>query len=163
MLSFIARLPEEDLREVLKEQGTIAAADLYRMILENWLFEEIERAQPKGAPPMLSKDDCWNAVNHLALCLWAKTESTVGVDELTEETARAVESLAALQMQPDQAAHQIGSGTLLVRDAEGNFSFIHQSVLEWLVANQASEALKKGESPETLTARKISSLNGRFF
>jgi hypothetical protein len=32
----------------------------------------------------------------------------------------------------EEATQALGSGTLLIRDDEGRFTFVHQSVLEWL-------------------------------
>jgi uncharacterized protein YjbI with pentapeptide repeats len=75
---------------------------------------------------------------------------------------RTLTNLPALQLQPDQAAHQIGSGTLLVRDGEGGFGFIHQSVLEWLVANQAAQALRTWTRVDVLTTRPLSPLMADF-
>lgn len=162
MLSFIADLPEADLRQAKVQEGEITAASLYRLLLERWLIGEYERVQPRGAAPALSLQDRWQAATDLALCLWRKTETTVNVDELTEAVTRAIEHLPALQLHPDQAAHQVGSGTLLVRDGEGNFGFIHQSVLEWLVANRAAEELQSGGRSDALTARQLSPLMADF-
>jgi uncharacterized protein YjbI with pentapeptide repeats len=162
MLSFIVELPEEDLRQAKAQDGEITAASLYRLLLERWLIGEYERLQPTGAVPALSPDDRWQAATDLALCLWRKTETTVTIDELTETVTRTLTNLPALQLQPDQAAHQIGSGTLLVRDGEGGFGFIHQSVLEWLVANQAAQALHTGTRAEVLTTRPLSPLMADF-
>ena len=44
----------------------------------------------------------------------------------------------------DTATHLVGSGTLLVRDEGGRFAFVHQSVMEWLVANHAATGLRSG-------------------
>jgi uncharacterized protein YjbI with pentapeptide repeats len=75
---------------------------------------------------------------------------------------RTLTNLPALQLQPDQAAQQIGSGNLLVRDGEGGFGFIHQSVLEWLVANQAAQSLRTGTRADVLTTRPLSPLMADF-
>jgi uncharacterized protein YjbI with pentapeptide repeats len=162
MLSFIVELPEADLRQAKAREGEITAASLYRLLLERWLIGEYERLQPTGAVPALSPADRWQAATDLALCLWRKTDTTVNIDELTETVTRALTNLPALQLQPDQAAHQIGSGTLLVRDGEGGFGFIHQSVLEWLVANQAAQALRTGTRADVLTTRPLSPLMADF-
>lgn len=66
--------------------------------------------------------------------------------------------LSALSDEPDVAAHQVGSGTLLVRDEEGNFSFVHQSVQEWLVALKASDEIQKGIVSGVLSIREMSGL-----
>lgn len=162
MLSFIADLPEEDLLAAREQDGEITSASLYRLLLERWLIHEFERVQPRGAAPVLSKKDRWNAVTRLALSLWPRSEPMIPVDELTETVANAIETLAQLQLNPAQAAHQVGSGTLMVRDSEGRFGFIHQSVLEWLVANHAARELRKHGDVEALSLREISPLMADF-
>src|SRR5215471_6399543 len=163
MLSFIVDLPEADLRQAQSRDGQVTAARLYELLLQRWLVGEYERMQPRGAAPTLSTEDRWQAATDLALCLWRKTEATVNVDELTESVSRALTNLPALQLHPEQAAQQVGSGTLLVRDGEGNFSFIHQSVMEWLVAHQAAGQLRAEGSDALLTTRPLSPLIADFF
>ena len=51
MLSFIADLPEEDLRKAQREKGEITSAELYRLLLGRWLAFEVQRVDLKGAPP----------------------------------------------------------------------------------------------------------------
>lgn len=58
--------------------------------------------------------------------------------------------------------HMIGSGSLLVRDAEGRFSFVHRSVMEWLVADAAARGLKTKGDAETLGANDMSELITRL-
>ena len=52
MLGFIAALPEERLRETRKRSGEITAAELYRLLIEQWLEHEWDKSQPRGAAPM---------------------------------------------------------------------------------------------------------------
>ncbi len=162
MLGFIADQSEQDLRAAKEKDGAITSASLYQLLLERWLVGEYERHQPRGALPALTVEERWDAVNQLALRLWQRTERAVDVRELTEEVARAVEALAERSLSEEEAAHQVGSGTLLVRDDVGAFSFIHQSVLEWLVARQAARELGEAKSPEVLAMREMSPLMADF-
>lgn len=157
LLCFIAELPERQLLEAEKGKGEITAAKLYELLLERWLVGEFERVHPKGAPPGLTLEDRWRGVTALALRLWQKTDSAAGLSELTENAARVIEAL-----DPAVAAFQLGSGTLLVRDEDGNFSFLHQSILEWLVARSAAEELRSGKDSEPLATRQISTLMADF-
>jgi WD40 repeat protein len=162
MLGFIMEIPAEELRAARQREGEITAASLYRLLLEQWLTHEYQRAHPRGIQPGLSVAERWRAATQLALKLWQKTERTISLTELSEEVAGVVEKLAERQLDAGTIAHQVGSGTLLVRDAEGNFSFLHQSVLEWLVANAAAGKLKAmGEMPE-LGMRDMSDLMADF-
>ena len=163
MLSFIANLPEEDLREAQARKGRITAARLYRLLIERWLIFEYERTQPRGAAPTLSVVERWKAVMAVALSLWPKLERTIRLAELTEEVAHNVDKLTDKQLDLNTAAHLVGSGTLLVRDELGTFAFVHQSVMEWLVANAAAQELKSNQSPGVLGVREMSALMVDFF
>ncbi|MCP4548013.1 MAG: NACHT domain-containing protein, partial [bacterium] len=162
MLGFIADLSDHDLLSANARGGEISAASLYQLLLERWLEHEYERHQPRGALPALTIEERWDAVTYLALRLWQRTERAINVSELTEEVTRALESLSESRLSEGVAAHQVGSGTLLVRDAEGGLSFIHQSVLEWLVARRAAEELANTEGSEVLGVREASPLMADF-
>jgi hypothetical protein len=163
MLGFIANLPEDQLREAQAKTGKITSAELYRLLIERWLGFEYERTQPRGAAPTLSVEERWKAVTAVALYLWSKLERPIRLSELTEEVAHAVDKLTERQLDPDPAAHLVGSGTLLVRDEEGMFAFVHQSVMEWLVANHAAEQLQSGSAPDMLALGEMSPLMADFF
>ncbi len=154
MLSFIVELPEADLLKARREQGEITAAKLYELILQKWLEGE-QRRIGVGNRDELKLSDRWHAVTALAMSLWATTEPRIGIDGLKEELQRALKILLHI----DIATQQIASGTLLVRDEEGRFGFIHQSVLEWLVARHAAEKDKLGE---VLSVRPVSALMADF-
>ncbi|HEX6899517.1 MAG TPA: pentapeptide repeat-containing protein [Thermoanaerobaculia bacterium] len=157
MLSFIADLPEEQLRQAAAGDGKVTAASLYKLLVDRWLGGEVTRIQPKGAQSGLSVQDRWDAVTVLAQRLWQKTDPTVNLDELKEDTARVIQ-----QMETSVATFQVGSGTLLVRDDEGNFSFLHQSILEFLVAQAAAEEIKKDGSSILLSKKTVSLLMIQF-
>ncbi|MFI7031991.1 TIR domain-containing protein [Microbispora rosea] len=53
----------------------------------------------------------------------------------------------ASRLTPEQAAHAVGAGSLLVRTDEGLFGFIHASVVEWLVARHLAGSLDAGHAP----------------
>jgi uncharacterized protein YjbI with pentapeptide repeats/3',5'-cyclic AMP phosphodiesterase CpdA/WD40 repeat protein len=159
MLGFIAALGEAELRAARDRQGAVSAAGLYRTLLERWLAFEQDRRHPPGAPPGLDLEARWAAVTELALRLWTRSEHHVGVDELEAIGAVLVELAAGTK---EEAGFQIGSGTLLVRDEDGRFSFIHESVMEWLVAHAGAKALASEEAPEILGRGKLSQLLADF-
>ncbi|MEU8198952.1 pentapeptide repeat-containing protein [Microbispora amethystogenes] len=161
MLSFIARLDEDRLRQIRDHEGEISAARLYRELLQQWLEFEFERAQPRGAMRALSVADRWNAVRTLALRLWESGENTLGLAELGG-AASALGHLADLQITPEQASHMIGSGTLLVRTEGERFTFVHRSVMEWLVADHVAKALRDGDDVGELSTRRVSDLMADF-
>jgi WD40 repeat protein/3',5'-cyclic AMP phosphodiesterase CpdA len=160
MLGFIAQLPAERLDAAEQREGGISAATLYRELIDYWLDYEIQRANPRGSPEGLTKEQCLRALYHLAERLWARTDRAIGLEELSEGVAQALGRLDHLD--PEIATQLVGSGTLLVRDAEGRFSFLHQSVLEWLVADEVARQLSTGSDSELLERGEMSALMVEF-
>ncbi|MGH8576668.1 MAG: WD40 repeat domain-containing protein, partial [Gammaproteobacteria bacterium] len=101
-------------------------------------------------------------MTQLALRLWQQAESSVRPGDLRDEAAMLIPRLTVADMDAAMAAHQLGSGTLLVRDEEGRFRFIHQSVMEWLVARRAAETLTTGDPTALLAQRTLSPLMADF-
>ncbi|MBV9032151.1 MAG: TIR domain-containing protein [Pseudonocardiales bacterium] len=163
MLSFIADLSEDRLRAAADARHTISAAGLYREILESWLSYEATRAASRpGTAVTLRLDDLWQAVTTLALHLWESGEPYLRLAQLTE-VAQALSGLAESRLSPDQTAHAMGRGSLLVRTEEGLFGFIHSSVAEWLVANRIARQLNSGTlAPPELQRRALSKLTTDF-
>ena len=162
MLGFIADIPEKDLLEAKARDQKITSAGLYELLLQRWLVNEFDRAHPKGALPGLDVAQRWRAVTEVAMRLWQRAEKTLNVRELPKDLIDAVMALSELKLDLEEARHQIGSGTLLVRDSSDNFSFIHQSVLEWLVAKAVAEQFKQGGTAAALGAQAITPLMADF-
>ena len=162
MLSFIIELKEDKLLEARERKGEITAAELYRLLVERWLIFEYERSQPRNLKVVLTREARWLVINTLALRLWQKTERTVDLPELTDIVAAGVLK-GSETVDPHIATHLIGSGSLLVRNAGGTFFFEHESVMEWLVAHQAAEELKTGDTVDILARREMSPLMVDFF
>jgi hypothetical protein len=162
MLGFIVELGEQKLREARERKGRITAATLYRMLLKRWLIYEFDRTQPRGAQVLLTRKVRWFAVTALALRLWQKTEPSSTIAEIADIVTGVMPRTANV-VDPEIATHLIGSGSLLVRDDEGAFSFVHQSVMEWLVAHQCAKELRTGKAAEALGFREMSLLMADFF
>lgn len=158
MLSFIADIPEQDLRDA-ERGGAITSATLYRVLLEKWLGHEIQRAGLDAGLPAASR---WKAVTELALLLWPRKERSIAIGEIPAAILHEVARLAERPMGDDSVVFKLGSGTLLSRDEEGRFSFIHQSIVEWLVANAAAEDIRKKRDCALLAAGAMSELMAEF-
>ncbi|WP_437960805.1 pentapeptide repeat-containing protein [Sorangium sp. So ce119] len=163
MLGFIAEIEEAQLRQAKAGDGEITSAGLYRLLLDRWLVWEYERAHPRGAQPGLSVAQRWRAVTALATRLWQRTEQSVSIRELPPELIAALQALGRHELDVGVATHEIGSGTLLVWDDQENFRFIHQSVLEWLVAREAAEEVHRSGEAAALAQREVSELMADFF
>jgi uncharacterized protein YjbI with pentapeptide repeats len=158
MLSFIAELSEAELLAARDRNGMISAAALYRQLLRRWLGHEIERRDAPGTAPGLTQAERWQAVEALAERLWRSGQPALPVEALLEQAA----ALVSLAQSTEEAGFQIGSGTLLVRDELGRFSFVHQSVMEWLVASVAARRLEAKRAPEVLEQARTSPLMADF-
>ncbi|WP_437611248.1 pentapeptide repeat-containing protein [Sorangium sp. So ce834] len=163
LLGFISEIPERELLEARDRTGKITAAGLYQSLIDRWFRSEDARVHVRGAAASLVAEDRWRAVTTLALRLWSKMEPSVHVDELPAEVAKAIADLSTRQIDLEEAVHAVGSGTLLVRDPEGNFSFLHASVLEWLVAREAAAELRRGGEATVLGWREMSDLMLELF
>ena len=163
MLSFITELPERRLRDVQSERGAISAAELYRELVDYWLVGERDRQRHRGGPVPLDEIERRDACVALALRLWDSAEPSLPLAEVTGEIVTVLTGLAELRYSPDQAVHAVGSGSLLVRTEDGAFTFVHQSVMEWLVAYAAADGLRVGAPALPLTARVMSPLMVDFF
>jgi nucleoside phosphorylase len=163
MLSFISEIDDSELKAARERAGEITSAGLYRLLIDRWLKNEFTRANPRGAPPGLSVEQLRKAATALAKLLWLRTERTINPSELPQGLLDEVQALSEQPGHESDMAHQVGSGTLLVRDEDGNFSFIHQSVLEWLVAHDAADEVLKTADSAALRVREMSDLMIDFF
>ncbi|MER7851779.1 TIR domain-containing protein [Streptomyces griseobrunneus] len=162
LLSFVAALDEQQIRAVARSGGTLSAARLYEDVFRTWLrFEERRGQGGPGAAPGLELDQLWRSVTALALRLWESGRGSLPLAELTQIVAE------TFGQRDDRAlfAHEaqaVGAGTLLVRVDDGVFHFIHESVIEWLVAREAARRLGQGDDT-LLTKRELSPLAVEFF
>uniref|UniRef100_UPI0031D849F6 trypsin-like peptidase domain-containing protein n=1 Tax=Saccharothrix mutabilis TaxID=33921 RepID=UPI0031D849F6 len=156
MLSFIADLDEDRLLDVRREHGRISAAELYRELVDFWLLYESKRQEHRHGTPSFEFAERLAACTALALRLWETTATTIQAADLADTVVSTLNRLAERGYSIDQAAHALGSGTLLVR-TENGFAFVHQSVVEWLVALSGADRLRAGAAPG-VTNRRMSRL-----
>ena len=155
MLSFIADLERERLEGARDVAGEITPAKLYEVLLERWLDGECKRTQVKKA-------SLWAAVRAFARKLWATPGNAVDLGSLPRDLVPRMEGHRQA-LSEEEARLVLGSRSLLKRDAEGLFSFVHRSVLEWLVASEAVTELRETGDAPVLDADAMSPLMARFF
>ncbi|WP_437720501.1 pentapeptide repeat-containing protein [Sorangium sp. So ce861] len=163
MLGFIAKIEPDKLRQAKARTGTITAAKLYEVLVEQWLDHEHARANPPGAPRGIPRDALRAAMTALARLLWERSSRSVGLGELPESLIRGAQPADAPPLERGIVEHLLGAGSLLVRDAEGSFSFVHRSALEWLVAEAAAREVKETGDSAALGADEMSELMVDFF
>ncbi|HYH95588.1 pentapeptide repeat-containing protein, partial [Hyalangium sp.] len=163
LLSFIAELNPKALQDARDGSGEITSASLYEFLIERWLKGEHARVTPSGSPRGLSIEQLRNGATELAILLWERTELSVNMKELPPGLFAAMNLQGEHALDREVIRHQLASGSLLVRDEEGRFSFIHQSILEWLVADAAARAVRAGKEAAVLGQREMSELMADFF
>lgn len=148
MLGFITELGEDRLNLAATGGGPITAAGLYQQVLDKWLSYEARRLQRLG-PDAPTPDDLLEAVTHLALRLWDQPNDSLSLEDLGEAamtlsqlTTTGVGDTTALE--PQESAHVLGSSTLLVRSGDQRFTFVHDSVREWLIAKHLARQVPSG-------------------
>ncbi len=154
MLGFVADLDVERLRAVVAHRHTLSPAPLYAEIVSSWLAHEARRASGgAGAAPGLDAATLHQAVTALAVTLWERDETLVRVDRLVE-VADALAGGAAGPLSRQQRVHAIGSGSLLTRTEDGQFGFVHPSIVDWLVAEAVATDVGAGVAvPPALAVR----------
>ena len=147
MLSFMIRWYRDGLLTGAKltvgDGQPITAGRLYERLLTTWLEHEYARQDETGGAGALFVVERLDALVEVALKLWRSGEATVRAAELGSAAAK-VADLARLQMSTAEAAQAVGSSTVLVRVGEDAFGFIHQSVLEWLIAWWITQGFEEG-------------------
>lgn len=158
MLEMLADLDDADLDDAERRVGPMNAARLYDTVIERWLRKEEERRTLPGSARPLGWTRARQAATRLAERAWMRT-----AEEIEAEDLRAVAGgVAAPGYTLEEAAQELGSGTLLVRDEEARFRFAHRSVLEFLVAERCAGALNAGEPAPLLDCGEVSSVLVRF-
>jgi WD40 repeat protein/3',5'-cyclic AMP phosphodiesterase CpdA len=162
MLSFIAGLPDRDLQGIEQIGGHLSGALLYEVLVRRWLAGERERhAHPGGLAP-LDVSERHKACTALALRLWESGEPTFPAADLSLAVATTLTDLLDRGYTTEQAAQAVGSGTLLVRTDNGAFSFVHRSIMEWLVARAAADEIRGEGASLILQSRRFSGLMIKF-
>ena len=143
MLTFIMARRDSLARLVNGSQDdeSLTAGRLYEALLTDWIKHEVARQTADGRAEPLPVEKRTAALRTLAVQLWRSGRTSLPLVELGA-IADGIADLVAWQIQPGEATQVIGSGTILVRSPDGDFGFIHQSVLEWFVADTARLALE---------------------
>lgn len=154
MLGFIAQIEAEKLREARKG-GEITAAKLYEVLIDQWLDFEHARAHKDVTEKGISRAKLAELVTALAGLFWERSAKGLLLGDFCH-------LLVAEEIEAKVVEHMMGSGSLLVRDGEGRFSFVHRSVMEWLVAKTAAKTLVEVGDAAALGHDEMSELMADF-
>src|SRR5262249_10205532 len=129
MLSFVTGLDASRLQAVRHKRGRVSAAELYREFVDFWLIGEANPQRHHRGMRSLDETERLAACTALALRLWTSAAPAIPAEDLSAEAATKLSRLAERGYTAEQAAHTVGSASLLVRTDEGAFSFVHLSVM----------------------------------
>lgn len=116
------------------------------------------RRQPtRGAYQALDAGQLRRAADALAIKIWEGVEETTDLAGLSATVRVTLTDLGPSKLDADHATFMVGSGSLLVRTDNATFSFVHRSVMEYLVAAQAAAQLTDGKREPALLARRLMS------
>lgn len=163
MLGFIVNIPEASLREAKRQQGTITAAGLYDLLVAQWLDGEYERERRRSTRTGISRKALGQGMTALAAAMWQAHMKTVDVVQIREVLGEAMRHLGEPALDSEIVTHLFASGSLLVRDADARFSFVHRSVMEWLVAQEAAREVVENADSMALDGDEMSPLMADFF
>lgn len=141
MLAFICELPIDDLRSAIGGGMGMSAGLLYQTLIARWLGYEFARVAHPGVGGVLTASQRLSAASYIAYRMWVNGTSEIALDELGADVEDALFELSEAEIPTPYATHQVGSGSLLVRDGEASFRFVHRSIAEWLVAYRAAEMM----------------------
>ncbi|GAB3873281.1 hypothetical protein GCM10029964_013260 [Kibdelosporangium lantanae] len=158
MLAFMIRWYREGIltRSTLAANSgaQMTAGALYSLLLTTWLAHEVSRQLLVGGLPPLSVEQRMDALRETAMRMWRSGQRSLSLADLGSVADR-ISDLARLEMRPGEAVQAVGSSTVLVRTPEEEFAFIHQSVMEWFVADAASRALADGSIDAFLADKEL--------
>ncbi len=140
MLSFLVQLTDEQLDEAAARRDAITSAELYRLVIvDHWLGQQERQLNPPGGAPGPTRAVLLDAATRLALHLWRSTAKRVLASELD---VHASEQLRKLCDGDGEVARQmVQCRTLLTHADDDSFEFVHQTVMEWLVAQSIAEEI----------------------
>ncbi len=162
MLGFISQLDEQRLHEIQQRHGRISAAELYQEMTDFWLAGQAERQTHTHGLSSFDAEERLAACVALARALWSTTRPTIMPEALSAQVAASLTDLAERGYTLEQATQAVGSGTLLVHADDGGFTFVHQSVMEFLVAKAMAAALREDGHCSDLGSRIMSPLMADF-
>jgi WD40 repeat protein/uncharacterized protein YjbI with pentapeptide repeats len=162
MLSLLTEIGEGALAQMGRSGTTVTRAAVFERVLAGWLTGEYERLHPHGTQPGPWVAALHAAITSLAVNLWCSGAASLTLADLEAEAGALTAVPGSERLDRDQAVHVLGSGSILVRVGDGQFDFVHRSLMEWLAADAIAAQLltQNGEhgTLTRLTSRPLTSL-----
>jgi WD40 repeat protein len=144
---FLLEIIVKTLPRLLQRQGEVTLADLYESYCESWFAHTDFRLT-------LTRDFKVALVEYLARLIWDSPENRVHYDLLFEKAAEFFKDRPLTVYDRERVDYEVRTALFLHRDAEGYYSFIHRSFLEFFIARTIRAGLAAGD-PGCLALRRI--------
>ncbi len=144
---FLLEIIVKTLPRLTERQGSVTLADLYETYCESWFSHTDSRLT-------LTRDRRVALVEFLARLVWDSPENRVHYDLLFEKATEFFKDRPLTLHDKERIDYEVRTALFLHRDAEGYYSFIHRSFLEFFVARTLRAGLSVNE-PGCLVLRRI--------
>ncbi len=144
---FLLEIIVKTLPRLLKKQGDVTLADLYESYCESWFSHNDLRLT-------LTRERKVALVEYLARLVWDSPENRVHYHLLFEKATEFFQDRQLTVYDKERIDYEVRTALFLHRDAEGYYSFIHRSFLEFFIARTLRSGLAAGGF-ECLNLRRI--------
>jgi WD40 repeat protein len=144
---FLLEIIVKTLPLLLERKGKITLADLYESYCESWFSHTDFRLT-------LTRERKVALVEYLARLIWDSPENRVHYHALYESAARFFEDRQLSVYDKERVDYEVRTALFLHRDAEGYYSFIHRSFLEFFIARSLRDGLRE-EDVNCLALRRL--------
>lgn len=141
MLAFISTVPLKTLHNVTSHSSNKGIAKLYKLLVNEWLKREFNKPSFQDLADNVDLNWLWKCVTKLAIMLINTKDHKIQLGDKDVELAKILKQLTPEGRTREEFEFIMGSGTLLTRDNIGQFYFIHDSVMEFLVGKAAADEL----------------------
>jgi WD40 repeat protein len=135
---FLLEIIVKTLPRLTERKGEVTLADLYETYCESWFSHTDFRLT-------LTRERKVALVEYLARLVWDSPENRVHYDVLFEKATEFFEDKQFSVHDKERIDYEVRTALFLHRDAEGYYSFIHRSFLEFFIARSLRAALAAGE------------------
>jgi WD40 repeat protein len=144
---FLLEIIVKTLPRLLQKQGDVTLADLYESYCESWFSHNDLRLT-------LTRERKVALVEYLARLVWDSPENRVHYSLLFEKATEFFKDKPLTIYDKERVDYEVRTALFLHRDAEGYYSFIHRSFLEFFIARTVRAGLAAGD-PGCLRLRRI--------
>ncbi|HEX4961584.1 MAG TPA: pentapeptide repeat-containing protein [Thermoanaerobaculia bacterium] len=136
---FLLEIIVKTLPRLMQHKGDVTLADLYETYCESWFNHTDFRLT-------LTRERKVALVEYLARLVWDSPDNRVHYDLLFEKATEFYKDRPLTLHDKERIDYEVRTALFLHRDADGYYSFIHRSFLEFFIARTIRAGLAAGAS-----------------